>query len=73
MITDEPYQEWTTNFSSYLEAKEQPADFRRCSCCACNKLNNTDVEHLWWSHYFSKLLAYSITGLIANGFLFGGF
>jgi hypothetical protein len=37
---------------------------------AYSKFNNADVERgLWWSHYFSKLVAPSIPGSIATGFL----
>jgi hypothetical protein len=37
---------------------------------AYSNFNNTDVERvLWWSHYFSKLVAPSIPGSIAAGFL----
>jgi hypothetical protein len=36
----------------------------------CNKFNNAVVERvLWWSHYFSKLVASSIPGSIAAEFL----
>jgi hypothetical protein len=35
-----------------------------------SKFNNVGVQRvLWWSHYFSKLVAPSITGSIATGFL----
>jgi hypothetical protein len=42
---------------------------------AYSKFNNADVERvLWWSHYCSKLVAPSIPGSIATGFLsFGVF
>jgi hypothetical protein len=40
---------------------------------AYSKFNNADVERvLWWKHYFSKLVAPSVPGSIATGFLSWG-
>jgi hypothetical protein len=40
---------------------------------AHSKFNNADAKRvLWWSHYFSKLVAPSITGSVATGFISRG-
>jgi hypothetical protein len=70
-ITAERYQELIMNFLFFWEVGEQDYWYQQDGATPhiC-QFSNADLERVFrWSHYFSKLVAPSIPGSIATGFL----